>query len=236
MPNTLGLDDDLDPVEVVRHLEQVFDIAVSNEEAERIFKVGEFHDLLLQKIPQNDADRKCASAMTFYRIRSALHRLGYGDGLTPASDIRALERGRTKTNLRNLEKEAGLYMPKTASTRIGRRVSLCGFIVTLVGVFSLQAGFATALLGILAGIVVAVIILGYFDPGRLPVNCETLGGLTKVVAAKNYGDLIKMGARHRSEDIWENLIEALSHYALPKSEITRETFFLRSQLKKHASA
>jgi hypothetical protein len=236
MPNTLGLDDDLDSVEIVHHLERVFDITVSKEEAARIVKVGEFHDLLLQKIPQNDADRKCASAVTFYRIRSALHRLGYGDGLTPASDIRALERGRTKVNLRSLEKEAGFYMPKTTSTRIGRRRSLCGFIVTLVGVFSLQPGFAAAFLGVLAGTGVAAIIFGYFDPGKLPTNCETLGGLTKVVAAENYGRLIKMGARHGSEDIWENLIEALSHYALSKSEITRETFFLRSQLKKSASA
>jgi acyl carrier protein len=69
MPNTLGLDDDLEPVEVVRHLERIFDIRVSNEEAESIFNVGEFYDLLLDKIPSNDADRKCASAMTFYRIR-----------------------------------------------------------------------------------------------------------------------------------------------------------------------
>ena len=51
----------------------------------------------------------------------------------------------------------------------------------------------------------------------------------------NYGRLVKMGARHRNEDIWANLVEALSHYALPKSDITRETFFLQSQLKKRSA-
>jgi hypothetical protein len=43
------------------------------------------------------------------------------------------------------------------------------------------------------------------------------------------------GARHRDEDIWDNLVEALSHYALPKPDITRETFFLQSQLKKRST-
>jgi hypothetical protein len=47
MPNSLGLDDDLDGVEVVRDLERIFDIKVSNEEGERIFTVGEFHDPLV---------------------------------------------------------------------------------------------------------------------------------------------------------------------------------------------
>jgi hypothetical protein len=236
MPNALGLDDDLDPVEVVRHLERIFDITVSNDEAKRIFKVGEFYDLLLEKIRPNDADRKCATAMTFYRIRSALRRLGYGDGLIPASDTRALERGRTRTNLKNLEKGVGLRMPKAVSTRIGRFASFCAFVVTLAGVFSLQPGPASAFLGILAGMVLAGVALKYFDLGELPANCETLGRLTKVVAAGNCGRLVKMGARHGNEDIWESLMEALSHYALPKSEITRETLFLQSQLKKRASA
>ena len=40
MPNTLGLDDDLNPVGVVRHVERVFDITVSSDEAERIFKLS----------------------------------------------------------------------------------------------------------------------------------------------------------------------------------------------------
>src|ERR1700734_2776145 len=99
MPNTLGLDDDLDGVEVVQDLKRIFDIMVSRQEAARIFNVGEFHDLLLQKIPPDEAGGKCASAMAFYRIRRALRCLGHDHDLTPASGIRALEPGRTKQNL-----------------------------------------------------------------------------------------------------------------------------------------
>jgi len=235
MPNTLGLDDDLDGVEVVRDLERIFDIKVSNEEAERIFTVGEFHDLLLSKFPPNEADKKCATAMTFYRIRRALRRLGYGDRVTPGFDMRLLERGRTKSNLMRLEAESGLRMPGTVSTRTGRLVALFGFVMILVIVFSFQPGFASAFLGVIVGLVVVGAILKYGDPGKLPANCNTLADLTRTAAAMNYGRLVKMGARHRDEDIWDNLVEALSHYALPEPDITRETFFLQSQLKKHSA-
>jgi len=235
MPNTLGLDDDLDGVEVVRDLERIFDIKVSNEEAERIFTVGEFHDLLLSKLPPNEADKKCATAMTFYRIRRALRRLGYGDRLTPASDMRLLEQGRTKSNLMKLEGDSRLRMPGAVSTRTGRRVALFGFVMTLIIVFSLQPGFASAFLGVIVGLVLVGVVLKYGDPGKLPANCSTLADFTRTAAAMNYGRLVKMGARHRDQDIWDNLVESLSHYALPKPDITRETFFLQSQLKKRST-
>ncbi len=128
--------------------------------------------------------------------------------------------------------ETGLRLPGAVSTRIGRLTALLGFVLTLATVFSLQPGFAAAVIGIVAGLTVAGAILGYGDPGKLPLNCDTLAGLTRKVAAMNYGRLLRMGARHRDEDVWENLVEALSGYALPKTEITRETFFPRSQLKK----
>ncbi len=207
---------------VVRDLERIFDIKVSNEEAERIFTVGEFHDLLLRKLPPNEADKKCATAMTFYRIRRALRRLGYGDKLTPASDMRALERGRTKSNLMKLEAESGLRLPGTVSTRIGRRAALFSLMMVFTIVFSLQPGFASAFLGVIVGLIMVVVILKYGDPAKLPANCSTLADLTRAAAAMNFGPLVKMGARHRDEDIWDNLVEALSHYALPKPDNQRD--------------
>jgi hypothetical protein len=173
--------------------------------------------------------------MTFYRIRRGLRRLGYGGKLTPASDMRVLERERTKSNLIRLEAESGLRLPGAVSTRIGRRAALFGFVMTLTIVFSIQPGFASAFLGVIVGLIMVGAIFEHGDPGKLPANCNTLADLTRTAAAMNYGRLVKMGARHRDEDIWDNLVEALSHYALPKSDITRETFFLPSQLKKRST-
>src|SRR5262249_26448630 len=144
------------------------------------------------------------------------------------------ERGRTKSNLKKLERVSGLHVPKTVPTRVGCLASLCCSVAILAGVFSLQPGFPLALLGTLLGLMAAAAIIKCIDPGRLPANCATLADIARIAAATNYGRLVKMGARHSDEDIWENLVEPLSHYALPRFEITRETYFLESQLKKNA--
>jgi hypothetical protein len=90
----------------VRRLERVFDIEVAAEDVSRVFTIGDFHDLLLSKIPPNEADRKCASAMAFYRIKGALQRLpSIGRFiLTPGSRI-----GRTQVKLpdNGLEPDVG---------------------------------------------------------------------------------------------------------------------------------
>jgi hypothetical protein len=230
--NTLGLDDDLDPVEVMRLIERAFDVALLPEEAERIVTVGEFYDLLRTKIPRNDADKKCASAMAFYRIRCALRRLGYGDGLTPVSDLRVLERGGTKANMRKLEAACGLHLPCPDPTPAGCIAALGVFSAIMAAscaVAAMVAGSALsgAVVGFIVALAAALVFLACVDPGRLPEGCMTLGDLARRAAAMNYGRLVKMGARHRDGDIWENLTELLSRYALPKAEITRETVFLQ---------
>jgi hypothetical protein len=106
MVNTLGLVGDLDDVELVELVERAFDITFSPREMEQILTVGEFYDLLLTKIPPNGADRQCASAMAFYRLRSALRRLGYGDGLTGASDMHVLEQEGRRPTSGNLKPSA----------------------------------------------------------------------------------------------------------------------------------
>jgi hypothetical protein len=92
MLKTLGVDDDLDPVEVVIEIEKAFDIEISASEAEAIFNVGQLFDLLRGKVQAGDANRKCASAMAFYRIRCALNDLRLDIGRSPSYDLSPLHR------------------------------------------------------------------------------------------------------------------------------------------------
>ncbi|MFV4657338.1 hypothetical protein ACNJU0_21060, partial [Mycobacterium tuberculosis] len=46
MPNSLGLDDDLDPVEALLDLEQAFALKIDNAEASRCETVGDIFDVL----------------------------------------------------------------------------------------------------------------------------------------------------------------------------------------------
>jgi hypothetical protein len=222
MTSTLGLDDDLDGVEFVKNIEKAFDIKFTNEEVERTSTVGEFYDLLRRKIPANDADKKCASAMTFYRLRQGLDRMGFGRRLSPSSDLHVLERGRTKSNFKTLEAETGLRLPSPAPTNS----SLFGCLA--VAVLFCAAPFLFVASGwIVLLIVPAWAAIIWLEPGKLPKDCATLGGLTRRTAALSYGRLIKSGASSSDNEMWKTLIELLSDYALPKSEITRDTVFLQ---------
>lgn len=58
----------LDSVELVMYIEELFDIQISNVEAERIATPNEIADLISQKIILNKSDR-CKSQILFYILR-----------------------------------------------------------------------------------------------------------------------------------------------------------------------
>jgi hypothetical protein len=111
MLKTLGLDDDLDSVEVVIEIKKSFDIAISDDESKAIFKVGQLFDLLREKVAADDANRKCASAMAFYRLRRALNDLRVDVGQSPSYDLSRLHRAYTRSFAKSIENRSGLRMP-----------------------------------------------------------------------------------------------------------------------------
>ncbi|HJW41572.1 MAG TPA: hypothetical protein VJ476_10135 [Rhizomicrobium sp.] len=239
MANTLGLGDDLDSVELVQDIEKAFDVEIANAEAERLLVVGQLYDLLVSKIPASDANKKCASAMTFYRLRQGMERLGFGRKLSPSADIRFLEKSGASRSFKRLERETGLTLPKLVMTWIGGfgcLLSVASICVAIVAAlfFHRTQSFLPFLMLLLLLAVGTGFAVTYLDPGKLTQDCRTLGGLSKRTAAQNFGKLAELGARNGSEDIWNSLVDLLSNYSLPKSEITRETYFLQSQLKRSA--
>ena len=108
MTNTLGLDDDLDGVMLLKEIEESFDLRVPDKDAERMERVGDFYDWLVDNVDPHCDGKKCASAMTFYRLRGAIRRLGFDIEPTPATKLDFLEGRKLKANLSNLAKETGL--------------------------------------------------------------------------------------------------------------------------------
>jgi hypothetical protein len=173
--------------------------------------------------------------MTFYRLRRAIRKLGADGDYGPSSKIRFLEENGVKASFGKMEVETGLQLPKPSLMWVGVSGCLVLFLSLFVA-FILLTFFHQPLLSGAIGACVAASIVGYaifrIDPGKLPRDCETLGGLAKKTASLNFGRLIKLGASRRDIDIWNNMIDLLSDYALPRSEINRETFFLQTQLIK----
>ncbi|WP_315703534.1 MULTISPECIES: hypothetical protein [unclassified Bradyrhizobium] len=250
MLKTLGLDDELDPAEVVIEIERAFDIKILDAEAENIFSVGQMFDLLRSKVHCGDADRKCASAMAFYRIRRALNDLPVDIGQSPSSNLSPLHRVYTKSFVKSLEEKSGLRLPRPDLSLVGRfgvtliALVIFGAVAALLlalcsAIFSvpLPKPLSSAAGPLLVGGLVAGLVLVRGDAGRLPKTCRTLGTLAAKTANLSYGRLVKQGADARDSHMWRVLVEILSDYArVPTNQIVRETYFLASTLKTQDTA
>jgi hypothetical protein len=250
MIKTLGLDDDLDSVEVVIEIEKAFDVEISDGEAEAVFKVGHLFDLLVKKIIAGDENRKCASAMAFYRIRRTLIDLRVDVGRSPSCDISRLHRVYTRSFVKSVEERSGLRLPQPTFSLVGKAgvalilVGMLGALAAIVAALPLM--FVSAPIGgwlqaasiilLVGGLVTGFTLMGV-DAGRLPTNCRTLGALASKAAGLSYGRLVKQGADGRHSCTWKALLEILSRFAnVPADQISRETYFLRSALKTHNTA
>ncbi len=228
MTETLGLVGDGDEIDLVEDIESAFGIMFSNEEAESCLTVGDAFDLIKGWFQTSDGSR-CVTAMAFYRVRRALGESGRN--LRPES---SLPTGQSAKSLLNeLAARSGLRFPRRNLTWVGG----CGLLLILAGFFAtvvlLDArpdywwvGAVAFCLGVFAVTV---------DPCVLPDGCETVGGLSRKVAALNFGKLVGDGARPTDRDVWAALVSVLADYTTaPASEIKPDMHFIRAAARRDA--
>ena len=226
MQNTLGLDDDLDPIELQEALEVAFGIRFGATEAAACFTVGDIlHVLHTRLAPPQEGATGCATAMAFYHLRRALGHSGTGGPPRPASDLALLSPTSPRRLLADLSRHSGLRLPRWQSSlvgQIGGWMIVAGLAWLLLTAVIAPSLWFTAVATMAAGSGLACI-----DPGRLPADCRTLGELARKAAGLNFGGLAAEGAKIRDKDLWNALVEVLSeHSLLPKAEIHPGTLIL----------
>ena len=230
-PNTLGLDDDIEPVEVLDSIERAFGIKITEAEAERCHTVADVYNLLVGRFATVDASAdRCVTSMAFHRIRAALGDPEAG----PRTSLASLSGLPPKRLFLRLRQATGLVTPAPALASTG-----------LAGAWSVVAGLLMILPSIMlaprvgwlvpVGLIAAGIALIRLDPGRLSPNHSTLGGMARSVAALNFGKLVEQGGISGPQTLWSALVEVLAqHSTLPKTQITPRTVLLASQLREAA--
>lgn len=231
MPNSLGLDDELDPVEVIVNLQKSFSVQFTEGETGALRTVGDIYSVLRNRV-SNSGERtaRCATAMTFYRLRSAFVEQSIGAKIKPNTRVKDLTSFTATALFGHLSARSGLRMPK-------RRLALAGTIGAM-SIFAGLIGLSAAAISeshlwpiplLVAGLGVMLICL---DPGQIPADCQTIGDLSRKVAGLNFGKLLAEGAEPRDRDLWNALVEVLSEDSLlPKSEIRPETLLLQKQVR-----
>lgn len=232
MSNTLGLDDDLDPVQAVISLEKAFALKISDAEASSCNTVGDIYDLLHSRFEEQIGEPgSCMTSMAFYRLRRSL-RAAYPDReFRPDTLLPTCAGWNARAFLGRLRNESGLQLPGPQ----GRWLSGAGcflFLLAVVGavIVAVAKGPPIFYSAAIALFVVGVVSIR-IDPGTLPRDCSTLGKLATKASALNYGTLARSSATIRPKELWDAMAEVLSGFSeLPKSEMRRETLILRQRV------
>lgn len=236
-PNTLALDDDLDPVDILQKIERAFGVKITDAEAQSIVQVGQLFDLLEAKLGPASGE-KCATAMAFYRLRRAIIQDAPLISLEPETSLADICDGNPKLAFRNLKERCGLTLPTLLIGWMGVTGLALPVIVVLGGLlgyewinelldFGPKPGLAWTLIA--AGVFCISAGLTWADPMKISYRLKTLADLATVTAALNYGGLVREGARHRPKELWHALTEVLSEFndALAPKDSHRGTYFLQ---------
>ncbi|HYE46731.1 MAG TPA: hypothetical protein VEA44_13280 [Caulobacter sp.] len=181
-----------DDVAVFEAVEAAFDLSPADKGVEWL-TVGHVHRAILARMPPGDTPGKCATSMSFYRLRRALAPRVRGP-ITPATRLN--EAGLTPKDLGPLlEAETGLQL----------QVGAAGWPMML------------GLLMILAGLLLSVVLRDWrylllLPASYLPLRLDTgdfgrqtVGDLARQAAVANFAALVRDGADHRPDRIWLTL-------------------------------
>jgi hypothetical protein len=234
MVNTLSLDDDLGDAKLVRSLESAFDLKMPRD-LSHVSNVGQLFDVLFLQFSSVDQGRKCATAMAFYRLRSALYEMK-NERLPPSFQLNLVQDISVKRLFGRLSQKTNLKLPNRALTAIGNSGGAL-IVVAFMAILPLYILGDQNIIdmhwlwAIPVGIAAGAAVIK-FDPGRLPSDCQTLGDLVRKTATLNYGRLAKQGAKATEEDIWREFREIVSQQSgVAPKDIQRDTVFFRKQLR-----
>lgn len=244
--NNLGFADVWDGVDVIKLVEEAFDVEIADTERQALANAGDLYDLLRKKIFLEETNRKCASALAFYRLRRALTLFRTGERLGPTFDLSHVHGISARKLLRSFASDSGLALPSRTPTWVGRigqylavvaylaPFAFIAYLIFLDGLLNAPKVPFRFVFPIWLGCWIVGVGLMVLDPGCLPKDCKTLGDLAKKASHLNFGRLRKLGARQREFDLWLSLVEVLSSFNdFPADQIGRNTYFYESSMRNH---
>jgi hypothetical protein len=238
MADSIGLTGDLDDVEILRGVEELFGIKVTDREAEQTLTVGQLYDLIESKT--GGKTDVCLSQLAFYRLRRAFRELGIAAAVTPAtpvSVVRTIQPHSIRANWKALTRQSGLELPALEAPCLFGPVSLpkwptiavfCAlWLATLVvwlDVLGLPLWMLFVLLFAMISLVTVLDYLRWRIVGDIPRRLATVGDLAREAAGHSFGELSR-GRKTGPSDRWFALLAGLRQISGYQPKIARDTTF-----------
>jgi hypothetical protein len=231
--NTLGFVGDGDELSLVFAVQKAFQIKLTQPDADRIVTMGDLHDVLVEKLSEVGG-AKCASMMTFLRIRRALAELQPSVRIAPATPLTEVSSLSPRRLWKHLAKSTGLAIPGPDLTWIGG-VGWLACLAWFIGLFVFD--WLDISLWWISPLLVTGIAMIWFDPRSFGA-IGGVGDLARHCTARNHGALARLGARSSAEDIWNALIEIAadcSESEIRRHDINQETTLIRPDRRRQAA-
>ena len=228
--NSLYLIGDGDDVDILYDVEAAFGVKISDDEAPRLFTLGDLHDLLVSKLNASDARRSvCLTAVSFYRLRRALIELTGFKDISPQTRLDSVfPSGKIGPIAEEIEGHSAMKLPQSELGRLANAI----LQIVLFGTPALAIASGHFLIGGWGWAVLLlwtlVLPLLMFATKRPPGYCEDVGDLAKAMAGLNYGLLAAEFRVSHRDDVWNALVEVIKDQALSSKPVDRETTFFAS--------
>ena len=225
----------LDAVELILEIEEEFHISIEERAIVPFRTLGNLHDYLLDRCAGHKRT-DCPTRLAFYRLRQSIGQvLGVpARSLRPKTPLLPLlgNWGRRQT-WRRLQQRLALDLPplvdrKGVGTAWGAFViPLLAFIAATVFAGDIALAFGVAVFGLIPGVVLGYAVGILLEP-TIEGSCQTLGGLSRVVAAMNDRTL-RVGDGPSTEDdpIWDRLCKVIvAQLGVRRETLSRDTRFV----------
>jgi hypothetical protein len=216
------IDMDEDFIDVVVTIEKSLGIKFPDEAFAQISTLGELHDLVYQEAEKrNRGGNKCATGMSFYRLKAAIHRTGPPRRLSPSTPLRAL----SDLDYRAVSRRLGDWsVPHPSISVFG-----CLMVIALVAMINVPVFWTFGGWAFLTGLVSAIFLLAIaarLFPARLPGQ-KTVGELASSLAARNLYRLAEEGAALTPQTVWKALVQIVSdQMGIAPKRLSRESRFI----------
>jgi hypothetical protein len=208
-PKSVGVVGDGDDVAIIEAIEDVFKVAIMDEEAESIRTLEDAHSVICSKLPNDENEQtKCLTAMAYYRLNRAMP--GHGK-TTPSERVEAPEAINPREFQQQLEEGSGLQLPflTTSSTwvnAIGWAIlaTWTAGPVLFSGSFAIAFGLITLVLNF------AIWRFATSIDQRVWIYEGTVADLSRRASEENIGHLVSEGGKWKEADVWTAMTKIIS--------------------------
>jgi acyl carrier protein len=231
----------LDLVELVMDIEDWFKIEIPDDEWADLRTVGDLYECVVRKregeVVQPSRPRVCLTMVAFSRLRPALQAMANVPrrSVRPVTSVETLTpRSRRRADWETMRDFTELKFPELrrpewlvsalAATDIAAVMSV---VYGLTNVIPEKMAWTFGLVFVSPLLMIALVRITRPCATLLPANCGTVGGLSRVMLALNYGALRERYQGWGSDDVWGTLSGIVSEQlGVPLEEITYESRFV----------